>query len=150
MNAAGAASGNRTMAEARQKLQAELPPVLATIADAAGLDAALAIARAHGGTRVVTPTLASGHNWLTDLVGPERAAEIVEALGPARRIDMPLGPDALYLASRRKMVQRMRELTEQQMSAPEIARLVGTTERSVRRWWARWRHVDPNQADLFG
>lgn len=128
----------------------ELPPLLETVAEAAGLEAALKIARAYGGTRVTVPTLANGRNWLTELVGEELAGRVIEALGPAQRLDIPLGPDALYLATRRQLLRRMRELSEQGASAGQIARELGTTERSVRRWWAIWRHADPNQGDLFG
>lgn len=114
----------------------ELPPVLAAIAEAAGLDAALAIARQHGGTRVKVPTLATGTNWLTSLVGHQAAAAIIETLGPARAIDVPLGPEGLkggyYHMSRTTFARRIQELEERGATAPQIARALGVTERAVR------------------
>ncbi len=125
----------------------DLPPVLAAIARVAGEAAALKIAEAHGGTRVTLP-VGPGSNWLTTLVGREAAAAIVEELGAARRVDIPIGPEAGYLGSRRGFIQKLRERTDAGDTAPQIARALGTTERGVRRWWARWRIEDNRQGQL--
>lgn len=129
---------------------ADLPPVLAAIAEVAGIEAALKVARAYGGTRVTMPLLPDGDNWLKAVVGSEAAAAIIQTLGSTRRVDIPLGPSASYFRTRREQVLQMRKLTDEGLNAPAIARRLGTTERSVRRWWARWKISDPNQGELFG
>lgn len=136
---------------ASQELTTEdLPPLLAEIAAAAGRDVAMKIARRHGGTRVVVPT-APGDNWLTDVAGEAAAAAIIDALGPARRIDVPIGPQGSYASNRLQFVRRFLELSQQHASEAEMARELGVTGRTIRNRRAaeRARRADTSQADLF-
>lgn len=127
----------------------DLPDVLASIAKVAGEAAALKIARAHGGTRVTVPSTA-GDNWLTRLVGERVAALIIEELGAARRLDMPLGPEGGQALSRRERSRRYAELEAAGASEERIARELGLTGRAVRlrRAQSRRRHSD-GQGELF-
>ena len=108
-----------------------LPPILAAIAEAAGEEAALLIAQTHGGTRVLMP-VAPGRNWLTDLLGAERARTVVEALGPARRIDIPIGPKGLLAEQQRSRAALFAALEAREASEHEVARVLGITGRAVR------------------
>lgn len=125
---------------------ADLPPVLATIAQVAGIKIALEIARLHGGTKVIVPTR-PGRNWLTKIVGREHAMAVIEALGPARLLDVPLGPaGGFYLASRQQRARLFAELEASEASEAQVARAMGVTGRAVRYRRAKARHRLP---DLF-
>jgi len=133
----------------------DLPPLLATIAELAGEPAALAVAREYGGTRVTVPMRARGRNWLTAIVGPAAAERVIAQLGGARRIDIPLGPEAQLHGSRRAFERHFEELMAQGKSVTSMARLLGVTERTVRnRRRARRSRAelarDVRQGDLFG
>ncbi len=108
-----------------------LPPVLKAIAEAGGLDAALAIAERHGGRRVLLPRRVEGRNWLVETVGQEPARKILERFGPGR-LDIPLGPAGSYSRMRRRINERYDELERRGASAAEIAADLGITERTVR------------------
>jgi hypothetical protein len=128
----------------------DLSPVLAAIASVAGVNVALEIARLHGGTRVIVPTK-PGDNWLTDIAGLESAAAIIEAVGPARRLDVPLGPQGNYTQSRRWVNRRFAELEAAGATESQMARALGVAGRTVRRRRAKLRRlVDDTQGDLFG
>jgi hypothetical protein len=128
----------------------DLPPILSAIADAAGLEAALKIAQAHGGTRVTVPTLADGDNWLTALVDAEVAAAVIDALGAAQRVDIPLDPNGPFARSRRQRNQAYAELEASNASEKIIARSLGITQRAVRLRRAKSRRGrDERQGNLF-
>lgn len=139
------------MRDALVVIASDLPPVLATIAAAASETIALKIARKHGGTRVVMP-VAPGDNWLTEIAGDEAAAAIIEAIGPARRLDMPLGPEGGHATSRRQLARQFQELSAQGASEADMARALGVTGRTIRNRRAaqRARRADTRQGDLFG
>ena len=65
-----------------------LPGTLTMVAEAAGLDAALTLALARGGSRFAIPKRAEG-SLLADLVGIEAAGRIVEDLA-GERLEIPL------------------------------------------------------------
>jgi hypothetical protein len=113
-----------------------LPPVLASIFDAAGAEAALAIADQFGGTRRLIPVRHNGNNWLFRLVGADAAKAIISQLGAGRRVDIPL---AAGLIRRR----RMDATTGPEMSAARTARAMGITDRTVRLHRARRRAESP-------
>lgn len=74
---------------------ARLPGVLAEIADAAGVEAALAIADARGGTQVYIPPAPDESHWLSVLIGVEAARAVADRLTcgvGGLRVDLPLGP----------------------------------------------------------
>lgn len=126
----------------------DLPPILATIAAAAGEPVALTIAAAYGGTRVTIPA-AAGKNWLTGLVGADAAAAIIEAIGPTRRLDVPLGPEGGYAGrSRRQLHAQLAEMDAAGYPDSRIARTLGIPDRRVRRWRAAQRDRLA-QGDLF-
>jgi hypothetical protein len=123
-----------------------LPKLLAEIADVAGVDAALALAEARGGTEIYIPRRASEGHWLTDTVGYDAAAAIC-AWRPAERIMLPLGPRG-SMATVRATVSRM--LAEGR-STTDIALACGISSRSVERRRAadRRRNDDDRQGRLF-
>ncbi len=127
-----------------------LPGVLAEIASIAGESAAVAVARARGGTRAYIPGedgLRDGH-WLVAAVGMEAARAIARRLGGGD-VDVPLGP---YAGSRARIHQAIREGLRSGQSEAAIARMAGVADRTVRRHksgetGATGLHAD--QATLF-
>ncbi|WP_432769788.1 MAG: hypothetical protein HEQ22_03310 [Sphingopyxis sp.] len=111
---------------------AHLPPLLAEIAEVAGEPAALAIARARGGTEVYIPPVPANDHWLCRLVGRDEAKAICEALtraqGRPRRVELPLGP-AGSAAKKRAEVDA---LLGADASERDIALRTGYTIRGVR------------------
>lgn len=128
-----------------------LPGALAVIADAAGLDAALKVAEAKGGTRTYIPATLKDSHWLVELVGMERAQVICACLvdGPkGEEIEIPLGP----AGRQQKYRRRLRELIDEGRSKPEIARLLGIDVSTVRRYkngQLGGGRTASNQPDLF-
>ena len=85
-----------------------LPPVLAEIADIAGLDAAMALAEARGGQRVFIPASAGPDHWLVRTVGETAASLICEHYRGGTNgetIDVPAGPASSYRKQARKIRQ---------------------------------------------
>lgn len=108
-----------------------LPGVLAEIAELAGESAAMAVARARGGTRAYIPSvdgLKDGH-WLPQAVGMEAARRIAERIGGGE-VDIPLGP---YAGNRAAVRQAIRDGVQAGHSEAAIARLAGVADRTVRR-----------------
>jgi hypothetical protein len=132
----------------------DLPPLLSSIAEIAGEAAALAVARAHGGTRVTVPVRAEGTNWLTAIVGPAAAVVLIDRLGGGTRIDIPLGPEGRVFGSRRQLEQQFDALVAEGKSGTAIARILGVTDRTVRNKKRARRSRDEadratGQRDLF-
>lgn len=121
-----------------------LPHVLTVICEVAGEAAMLRIAQHYGGQKVKLPGSFERANWLTEMVGVDKARAIVKELGHGT-IDIPLGPAGSYAAFRRQMNRRYGELREAGATAASIARELGITERAVR----YRRHKDREQGDLF-
>lgn len=130
-----------------------LPLVLAEIADVAGLDAALCLAKARGGTRVYIPSFAPDDHWLVQTVGREAADAICSHFtfnvdGVARhgtKVMIPFGPRG-SIAEVRATVDRMIAAGN---SIREVALATGITSRSVERRKARIRDRDGRQARLL-
>lgn len=123
-----------------------LTGVLADIARIAGLDAALAVVRARGGTRAYFPRAPGPDHWLSRAVGAETAALICRELlanQTGDEIDIPQGPTGTLRAARRMAA----EMDASGASAPVIAVATGLTDRTVRRMRARRRH--PGQGELW-
>ena len=133
------------------KLKPSLNGVLGDIARVASEDAALAIARELGGTRVYFPADPAPGHWLTKLVGSEAAKAICETLtggfvGGAR-IDLPLGPTGTLEDGRSRLDAL---LIEGKLSERDIALETGYTTRTVRRRRAMLgKPRDSRQQDLF-
>jgi len=127
--------------------RAYLPGVLGDIARVAGEEAALAIARKFGGTRVYFPAEPAADHWLSKLVGHETALAIGDHLtggfvGGAR-IDLPSGAFG-HQESVRARVDRM---IGEGASVRDIALATRYTERAVHKRKAKLR--DDRQDDLF-
>lgn len=108
------------------------PGVLAEIAAVAGDDAALAIARARGGTEVYIPPAPAADHWLTKLVGAQAARAIADHLTcgvGGLRVELPTGP-AGHGVRMRAEVDR---LIGEGRSERDIALRTGYTIRGVRR-----------------
>jgi hypothetical protein len=131
-----------------------LPEVLAEIAEAAGLDAALKVAEACGGTRKRFPAhVPPGRHWLTDCVGRPAAETICnhfrQGSGSGRfrgvYLLIPRGPTGAVATARRRLAQALHD----GKSAAEAAQASGMTERSAYRARARNRRGDDKQGRLF-
>ena len=128
---------------------ARLPGVLAEIADAAGHEAALAIADARGGTQVYIPPAPDADHWLSLLIGVEAARAVADRLTcgvGGLRVDLPLGP-AGCAARVRCEVDR---LLGEGRSERDIALTTRYSIRGIRRRRARLGLVSDNrQLPLF-
>lgn len=94
----------------------DLPGYLGEIAEAAGVDAALALAKARGGTRIDIPARVSEGHWLIEVVGREAADLICEYFrtlsaehreAGARHIVIPRGPVAILKQARAQLEQAL-------------------------------------------
>ena len=125
-----------------------LPPVLAEIADIAGLDAAMALAEARGGQRVFIPASAGPDHWLVRTVGETAASLICEHYRGGTNgetIDVPAGPASSY----RKQARKIRQMIDGGASSNEIVRATGLVFRTVTRHRARARSADNRQGKLL-
>lgn len=125
-----------------------LPKVLAEIAEAAGLDAALKLAEARGGTEIYVPGRAGDDHWLVATVGREAADAICRHFATGHGgclIELPLGPRG-SIAKLRARVDRM---IAEGASASAIALACGFTERGVRKRRAKARDDDGRQPKLL-
>jgi len=109
------------MAEARS----ELPGVLAEIAELIGEEAALALAKAFGGTTVLIRKSVVDGDPMAAVVGLEAARRISREIGWGN-IEIPL-------ARHWMMKNEILRLLDQKLSESAIARAVGCHGRTVRR-----------------
>jgi len=125
--------------------KALLPPIVQEFVEVAGLEAALKLVDAYGGTRV----------WFPER--PEPDHHLVKALGDAAYalcerfalewIDIPKCARALRAVRDAAIVEKLRQGRTQ----AEVAREVGLTWRQVANIAARYRAMEPDpQPDLFG
>lgn len=129
----------------RSVSQLGLPPVLRTIADAAGLSAALKLAQDRGGTRVYVPHRVTEGHWLAELVGLD-AAHAIARLYAGENIDIPLGLTGAAQNARRTA----RAALDAGASVAKAARAAGVTERTVYNLRSRdGRRNNPDQGNLF-
>lgn len=129
-----------------------LPPLLNEIADVAGVDAALALAEARGGSRVSFPARVKKGHWLIDAVGEDAAEKLCDHFrtgtghGTGAVLDLPIGPSSSAFKTRRKVDA----LIKSGLSADKIAVEAGVHRNTVFR---RKREMDqPNysaQMDMF-
>lgn len=105
-----------------------LPDVLGQIADAVSIEAAMKVARAHGGTMAYVPAKVEAGHWLAELLGLEDARKVCAALGPASVL-VPMGPNA-STARRWRTIQA---LIDAGVSKRQIARRMGVHIRTVQR-----------------
>ncbi|MFT0861685.1 hypothetical protein [Ancylobacter sp. G4_0304] len=125
--------------------------LFAEIAEVIGLPAAVKLAEARGGTRIMVPAKAGDGHWLVQLLGRETAEQLFahfrehgpEGVPRGRLVDLPRGPTGSLATARRRMVEAL----ESGVSADRAARMSGMTRRSAFRIKKRIR--DPRQGDLF-
>ncbi len=111
-----------------------LPHGLQILADAAGIDAALEIALARGGSRLTIPDKAAG-SLLAKIVGIDAAEKIVDELA-RERIEIPLAPQLLN-----------DWLRENGWSQERRAEKLRKTRRTIQHWDAGT--TPTRQRDLF-
>lgn len=114
---------------------AQLPGLLAQVAQAAGVKAAWQLAQARGGGRayIPTPQALHGKHWLTQAVGPDAARAIAQALGGGE-VEVPLGP---FAGNRAQVWAAIERGLNAGLSVEQAARQVGVTARTVRRHKSR-------------
>ncbi|MBX3506863.1 MAG: hypothetical protein KF895_15390 [Parvibaculum sp.] len=105
-----------------------LPPQLRELAELIGVEAALALADAVGGTRTYFPKSVGDDHWLLKTLGSEAAAAICNRYG-GNYLTLPLGPNRGIAAMRRRRDAALAAGA----SADEAARQSGYTVRSVYR-----------------
>ncbi len=114
-----------------EHILAQLPGVLATVASAAGLPAAIQLAKTRGGGRAYIPAPEALHaeHWLVQATGQEAARAIAKALGSGE-VEVPLGPFAGNRASVWAAIERALNAGQ---GVEQTARQVGVSARTVRR-----------------
>ncbi len=125
-----------------------LPPLLAEIAEVAGLDAALAMADARGGSRITIPARPRPDHWLVQAVGVDAAKLIADHFRVGNSgliVELPVGPTGAAASTRR----RIDDLLQQGVSADRIAREVRVHRTTVFRRKASAGGRDPRQGRLF-
>lgn len=130
----------------------DLPPLLAEIAEAAGIDAALAIAEAKGGQEVFIVSRLRPDNWLVVAVGREKAECISAHFCSGRyrqKLNIPFGPKGSYLAERRRRARALTEALSDGATANEMAKAAGVTNRSARRFRTKQRQHNSSQFKLL-
>ena len=131
------------MTTSRADLPEDLPSSLRLIAEVAGLEAAVRLARDHGGREIYIRRNLDPDSLLVLSVGMEAAALILEALGPGA-IVIPL-----WVSHReRKLARDIIERLSQGQSEAQIARALGCHIRTVRRHRAL-RRPPSAQMDMF-
>lgn len=125
-----------------------LPPLLAEIAEVAGLDAALALAEARGGSRITIPAYPRADHWFAQTVGMEAAKQISDHFRVGNSgavVELPVGPSGAQAATRRRIDAMLRL----GVSADRIAREVRVHRTTVFRRKASMDDDDPRQGRLF-
>lgn len=133
-----------------------LPPLLNEIADVAGVDAALALADARGGSRVTIPAKLKADHWLNEVVGPEAAEKLCKhfRVGLERQkgaqLDIPLGPKSPLNSLLHTNQRKIDEMLSAGIRPDEIARTLKVHRTTVFRRQALLRDPPPKTPDLFG
>jgi hypothetical protein len=116
------------------------------IAEGAGLEAALGLARARGGLRISVPRNPRAAPWLNEAMGEAGATLLCELYG-GELIDLPIDP--VSGQGRNARARRIREaIREGKLSANEIAMMASVTRRAVFKAKAQLRDLAPSP-DLF-
>lgn len=107
-----------------------LPGILQEIAEAAGLEAALEIARVKGGTRAYFAARPGKTHWLSQAVGHDKAQAICRALDSSgEAFVIPMGPTSGQAARWRQM----RQMIAAGESDAAVARACGVDYTTVKR-----------------
>jgi hypothetical protein len=124
---------------------ANLPAVIAEIAEVAGIEAAWALARARGGQHVFIPAEARADHWLTELVGIDAAQKICafyQVNGSGISVLVPMA----RLAQVKALVT---EAIAAGKSASQAAGFAGVHERTIFRARKKLRTNSNRQGTLF-
>lgn len=124
-----------------EQLDIQLPAILAQIADAAGEEAALLVAREWGGRDLYIPRDFRETHRLVELLGEMRARKMWSAIGHGPVL-IPMGP---YAGALERRVRAAKALSEGK-SKSEVARIAGIHVRTAHRIGAKMRD---DQGDLF-
>lgn len=133
------------MTDAGPDAPSGLPAVLRRIADAVGVEAALALADARGGRRIHVPKHMLAAHWIVREIGMERARRLAAVFG-GEQIDLPASRTGATKAARRRCDHAL----AQGASLDEAARVSGLTRSTVQ--WRRkhkLRVARGPQGDLF-
>lgn len=134
-------------------MREHLPALLAEIAEVAGLEAALAVARAKGGVPARFCSRLGPENWLVQAVGMEKAELLSQHFTSKRgriEFDIPLGPTGSYKRDMMARAEAMQRALASGQKTTHTARALGITRRSVQRFNEKLGTVkDPDQPDLF-
>lgn len=129
-----------------------LPQTLDEIAQIAGVEAALSLADARGGSRISIPSRVKTDHWLIKTVGKEAADKICEFYRTGYNgtkgavIDLPTGPSSSASKTRRKVDAMIRD----GVSADKIAVSAGVHRNTVFRRKRKMKLPEYNpQPDLF-
>ena len=132
-----------------------LPPLLAEIAEVAGLDAALALAEARGGSRITIPARPRPDHWFARAVSMEAAEKIAEyyrvGYGGTKgaTITVPVGPDGGTARALRLQRTKIDAMIREGLSADRIAREMRVHRTTVFRRQAALDRRDTRQGNLF-
>lgn len=120
------------MSDRADILPEDLPDLLREVAEAAGVTAALRLARAFGGRPKYIPHRLPPNHELIDAAGPKAAAWLSQTYAGETLI-IPLGPEADGAAKRRTIRARLAEGTPHQAIAREVRVHIRTVEREAAR-----------------
>lgn len=123
-----------------------LPDILARIAEAAGEEAALLVAKAFGGRPLYVPLAKeiNAEHRLAELLGLDRARAVCAELGHGEII-LPRGPFSSTAGTFREVC----EMLEAKQSMTSIALAMNLHIRTVEKIAARRRKLDTRQGSLF-
>lgn len=122
-----------------------LPPLYREIAERAGLEPTLGLARALGGKRIYVPLHTRIAPWLVQAMGEDGAEALVKMFG-GEAIELPTDPTA----GQKARVRRIHEMLDQGESANTVASAVGSSRRHIFWHKARMRERDHDrEPDLF-
>lgn len=127
-----------------QRGDQQLPDILERIAQAAGEDAALLVAKEWGGRYLYIPRAFRPTHRLCQLIGEERARAMWDAIGHGM-VMVPMGPYS-GAAARREIAARALDAGKSQ---PQAAKVAGVHLRTVERIAAKKRDDDDQQGKLF-
>ena len=120
-----------------------LPHILREVAEIAGEEAALRLARVRGGRRMYVPATPTA--GLTAEIGAEAAGALARLYGN-ENITVPLGPTGSLSQVRRAIGEAL----QGGASAAEAAEAAGVTQRTIYNHRRRRKERDARQPRLFG
>ncbi len=112
--------------------RAPLPDLLEVVASAIGIEAALKLAAAHGGTRQFIPAHPRPGHWMVEMFGAEDANRLAQALNSAKNGDhylIPMGPSR----GSAERWQRLKTLIDSGATNREITRATGYHRSTIQR-----------------